>query len=118
MPTVRNTEGVDLIVSEPMGGKSVAVQVKTSQGSAKKWVLSHKCETLKKPSLYYVFVNLGLPGELPKYHIVSSETVASTVRREYAAWVKTHNPTTMRAFWDKPDKYLDDWAALGLAMVE
>jgi len=125
LPTVRNTEGVDLIVSEPMGGKSVAIQVKTTQGTAKKWMLSAKCENDHKASLYYVFVNLGEPGKLPCYHVVPSKTVASTVKKEHAAWVEApgrngqaHNPTTMRVFWDTKNRYLDDWAALGLAMID
>jgi hypothetical protein len=125
LPTVRNTEGVDLIVSEPMGGRSVAIQVKTSQKPAKKWVLSEKCEKCRNRSLFYVFVNLGVPGQLPCYHIVPSEVVASTMTREHAAWVKApgkrgqpHNPNAVRVFRDEQNTYLDAWARLGLSMTE
>lgn len=125
LPTVRNTEGVDLLVSEPLGGKAVSIQVKTSQALHKKWLLTKKNETLVSPNLFYVFVNLGSPGDMPEYHVVPSRVVASTIARGHAAWLATlgrggrlHNDTTIRAFWDFEAKYRDNWAILGLKLVE
>src|SRR3972149_260105 len=74
LPTIRNTEGVDLIVSEPRGGKSGGVQVKPTQGTQKNWLFSKKSETLKAPTLFYVLVNLGQPDKKPEYHVVPSAT--------------------------------------------
>jgi hypothetical protein len=125
LPTARNTEGVDLVVSEPMGGKAVSIQVKTSQASIKKWLLSKKHESIASPNLFYVFVNLGSPGEVPEYHVVPSRVVARTIARGHVNWLATlgrggqsHNDTSLRAFWDFEAKYRDNWAILGLKLVE
>ncbi len=125
LPTVRNTEGVDLLASEPMGGKAVSIQVKTSQALHKKWLLTKKHETIVSPNLFYVFVNLGRPGEVPEYHVVPSRVVARTIARGHVDWLATlgredrpHNDTNIRAFWDFKSKYRDNWAILGLTLVQ
>lgn len=124
LPTIRNTEGVDLIASEPLGGRSVAIQVKTTQSRQKKWLMKKKNETLLSPSLFYVLVNLGMPGELPEFHVVPSAVVARTLKRSHAAWLATpgrdgqsHEDTTLRAFFDPASKYLGAWEVLGLSMT-
>lgn len=124
LPTVRNTAGVDLIASEPLGGKSVAIQVKTAQGHQKKWLMSKKNEQLQSPTLFYVLVSLGLPGQLPEFHIVSSAVVAKTLKKSHADWLATprrdggtHKDGDLRAFYDSASKYRDNWQALGLSMT-
>jgi hypothetical protein len=125
LPTIRNTAGIDIMVSEPMGGRSAAIQVKTSQGRMKKWLLGMKSETLVSPTIFYVFVCLALPGELPEFHIVPSRTVASAIKRGHRAWLnrpgskgQAHNDSTLRAFWDREEKFKDNWAVLGLKTVQ
>ncbi|WP_063796698.1 hypothetical protein [Chondromyces crocatus] len=124
LPTIRNTEGVDLIASEPNGGRSVALQVKTNQSRKTKWLLSKKNETLVSSTLFYVFVNLGLPGECPRFFVVPSETVAHTIKTSHQAWLNTprrdgnpHPDGSLRAFFDQQEKHLDNWAVLGLKMI-
>ncbi len=125
LATVRNTAGVDVIASEPLGGRSVAIQVKTSQGHVKKWLLNKKNESMKEPTLFYIFVSLASPGELPEYHVVPSVVVARTVKKSHAVWLATpgrkgrpHKDGDLRTFWDVASKYRDNWSALGLRMTE
>jgi hypothetical protein len=124
LPTARNTEGIDLIASEPSGGKSVAIQVKTSQRKTKKWLLTQKAESVKSPTIFYVFVNLGLPGECPEYHVVPSRVVAATIKKGHQNWLDTpgksgrrHQDSKIRVFWDRGSKFRDNWPALGLSLV-
>ena len=123
LPTVRNTEGIDLVASEP-GGKSVSIQVKTRQRGEKKWLLSKKNESISSETMFYVFVSLGLPGELPEYHVVPSAIVAKAIRESHQTWLATpgkkgqaHNDSSMRDFWDVSSKYKDNWSVLGLKLV-
>jgi hypothetical protein len=125
LPTVRNTAGVDVIASEPMDGRSVKIQVKTTQQYKKRWVLTTKNEKLESDTFFYVFVNLGLPGELPEYHIVPGAVVAKTIREGHAAWVATpgrggrpHGHSDVRVFVDVQSRYRDNWDALGLRMTK
>ncbi len=124
LPTIRNTEGVDIIASEPLGGASVGIQVKTSQSGQKKWLLSKKSEELEAPTLFYVLVNLGALGELPKFHVVPSKIVAKAVRQLHAAWLRKprrdgseHENSSLRVFYDVEGKFLDKWDLLGLKLV-
>lgn len=124
LPTIRNTEGVDIIASEPLGGRSVGIQVKTNQSGQKKWLLSKKSEELESPTLFYVLVNLGALGELPKFHVVPSKTVADAVRESHAAWRRKprrdgseHGDSSLRVFYDVEGKFLDKWDLLGLTLI-
>ena len=124
LPTARNTEGVDLIAAEPRGGKSVGIQVKTRQHGEKKWLLSKKGESLKSATLFYVFVNLGLPGAVAEFHVVPSAVVARTLKRGHRVWLATpgrngrpHKDSALRAFFDLDSAYRDNWEALGLSLV-
>lgn len=125
LPTIRNTEGVDIIASEPLAGASVGIQVKTNQSGEKKWLLTKKSEDLKSPTLFYVLVNLGVLGDLPKFHVVPSKVVARAVRESHAAWRRKprrdggeHGDSSLRVFYDIEGKYLDTWELLGLTLVK
>jgi hypothetical protein len=56
LPTVRNTAGVDLIVSSPRGGFHGNVQVKTSQRRVDFWPIGSKYNEWVGSDLYYVFL--------------------------------------------------------------
>jgi hypothetical protein len=119
--TLRNTRGIDLLVTNASASRSVTIQCKTRQVKAKKWLLNEKCETFYSKNHFYVFVGLGGATERPDYHIVPSTIVAKQIKREHEQWRNTpgrqgqqHKPTTMRNFYDKQDKYLERWDLLGL----
>src|SRR5438132_1002560 len=56
--TLRNTRGIDLLVSNPDATKSVGLQVKTNQGAKRDWMLNKKAEVDVATNLFYVFVAL------------------------------------------------------------
>ena len=40
--TLRNSRGVEIVASLPDGSKSISIQVKTSNGNQRKWLLNKK----------------------------------------------------------------------------
>ncbi len=121
--TLRNTRGIDILASDADAKRSVGIQVKTTQGSAKAWVLNKKAEQDIAENLFYVFVNLN-HGKPPEYHVVPRQDVSNFVREGHAAWLKTpgragraHVDTPMRKFSDRAEKYRDRWDLLGLDPV-
>ena len=118
--TLKNSKGVDVLVSNADASKTVVIQVKTSYGNSTKWVLGHKSEDFYKDNLFYVFVNLNF-GNSPDYFIVPSKVVADTIKKYYKDWLNTpgrkgqkHNENPMRTFIDKEKQYLGKWELLGL----
>jgi hypothetical protein len=57
--TFRNAEGVDVLCTNADASKSVAIQVKSASGMARKWRLRRKGEELQADTLFYVFVNIS-----------------------------------------------------------
>lgn len=118
--TLRNTRGVDILVSGRDAARSAGIQVKTNQSSSKGWILTKKAETLKENGLFYVFVNLNGAGA-PTYHVVPSTVVAEYVSRTHSEWLSTlgrggrqRKDSDIRKFWDHDDEWKDRWDALGL----
>ena len=121
--TLRNTRGVDILVSNADATKSVGVQVKTNQRANKEWLLNKKVEeggdeTAK--NLFFIFVNLNGVGA-PGYHVVPKADVSAFTRSGHAKWLNTpgrkgqpHRDTPMRTFVDPDGKYIDRWDLLGL----
>jgi hypothetical protein len=119
--TLRNTKGIDILATNADATKSVNIQVKTSQGKSRRWLLNAKAETYHAPDLFYVFVNLRDEMDRPEFFIVPSKRVAKFVRESHAEWLATpgrkgqkRNATPMRVFIDDKDKYLEAWDELGL----
>ena len=118
--TLRNTRGVDILVSGRDAARSAGIQVKTNHGSSKGWVLTEKAETLEEEGLFYVFVNLNGAGA-PSYHVVPSAVVADYVRTDHRAWLsepgrngQKRRDSNIRKFWDRGDAWKDRWDVLGL----
>ena len=61
--TLRNTKGIDVLVSNQEGTKQVGIQVKTSRVSESSWMLNKKAEDYFANSLFYIFVSLRNEGE-------------------------------------------------------
>ena len=62
LPTIRNTAGIDIIVSEPDGSGQANLQIKTRSSKADYWPTSRPERCLKGPRSFYVFVRY-LPAE-------------------------------------------------------
>ena len=119
--TLKNTKGIDILVTNESATKTIGIQVKTNQNNRRAWVLNHKAEEFYADDLFYVFVNLVGIGQLPEYYIVSSKTVADTVKVGHRTWLDTpgkkgqaHNDNPMRMFGDEEQRYLDKWSSLKL----
>lgn len=117
--TLKNTQGIDILVSTKQTDKSFAIQVKTTQGKKKEWMLNEKSENIIGKNSLYVFVHLKGVGELPDFHIVPSNVVAKNIKVDHQNWLKEpgkkgqkRNDSKMRKFRDYEDKYLGKWELL------
>lgn len=118
--TMRNTRGIDILVSSPDGRKQVTIQCKTSREPRKDWILSEKSEDVVSDSHFYVFVDLQEAGKRPNFHIIPSAVVAKQISESHAAWLEGKRKdgsqrvdSSMRRFQDKEDRHLERWEALG-----
>ncbi len=119
--TLRNTRGIDILVSNTAATRQIAIQVKANQGSKPEWVLNEKAETFYAENLFYVFVNLKGPVERPDFYIVPSKVVADFVRSDHRNWLErpgkkgqVHRDNPVRKFRDPEREFLERWDLLGL----
>lgn len=118
--TLRNSKGIDILAASEDATFTVGIQVKTNNLGSTSWILNEKCEQLKDPGIFYVFVRLNKQGEIPDFFIVPSMIVAETVRNSHLEWLKTpskdgstHNKTSMRKFSLSVDsEYRNNWSLL------
>jgi hypothetical protein len=118
--TLRNTRGVDILVSNLDANKSVGVQVKTNQNGRREWVLTKKHETDLAKNLFFVFVNLNGVAP-PQFFIVPCGEVARYARQNHQKWLKKtsragkpHQDNPFRKFRDPEAQFRDRWDLLGL----
>ena len=118
--TLRNTRGIDILASNLDATKSVGIQVKTSQGTKPKWIMSKKAEADVAENLFYVFVCLA-PDAPASFYVVPRQEVAKYVRESHQQWLDTpgrrgqaHRDSDMRNFKDPDHEYKDRWDLLGL----
>lgn len=117
--TLKNTRGVDILVSNADAKKSAGIQVKTNRGSKKVWMLTQKSEDFYADNLFYVFVNLHEVGVMPGFHIVPSKVVAAIIKAGHQQWLDSpgrkgqkRNDNNMRNFHDPKSEYLNRWDLL------
>lgn len=113
-----NTKDFDILAINRETHNQYAIQVKTSNGKEKKWMLSKKCEELIGDNIIYVLVNLN-DLEQPEYHIIPSKIIANTIKEGHQQWLNTpgkngqaHNDSSVRIFTDLDNKYLNNWDIL------
>lgn len=81
-----NAPTVDILVLNEDETIAATIQVKTrTYGSDGGWHMKKKHETLKRPNLFYVFVDLE--PETPATFIVPSSVVAEVVREAHKVWL-------------------------------
>ena len=118
--TLRNTLGIDIIVSNKEGTKSATIQVKSTQNNKKNsWILTQKSEDFFSDNHFYIFVNLNEPGIRPKFFVVPSEVVAQYISTSHKNWLnkpgrngQQHNDNQMRRFDDLEGQYLEAWSLI------
>lgn len=114
--TLRNTRGMDILVTNQNATRSITIQCKTTQQPGRVWLLDAKCEKYFSDNHLYVFVWFGELGVKPSFHVVPSDVVADHVRHYHNVWLQTagqkgqaHNNTRMRKYSDPEGKYLERW---------
>jgi len=120
--TLRNTRGIDILVSNRDATKSVGIQVKSTRYSnTRAWILNKKSENYYTNNLFYVFVNLKEGNQRPDFFIVPSKIVAEYITKSHKKWLKKpnrsggkHKDSSMRKFSDKEENYLECWEILDL----
>ncbi len=119
--SLRNTRGIDILVTNQEASRSVTIQCKTSQKKDKIWILNENSEKFFSDNHYYIFVSLGESSERPRYHIVPSKVVAEQVQQSHRLWLDTpgragrqHVDNSVRNFSDNENLYLERWELLGL----
>src|SRR4051812_8676205 len=70
--SLRNTRGIDILVTNATASRTVTIQCKTNQRGKQAWVLNEKCEGYHSPTHFYVFVALGGLDRRPAFHVVPS----------------------------------------------
>lgn len=118
--TLRNTRGVDILASNLDATRSVGIQVKAVQGSARAWMLNQKVEGDAATNLFFVFVRLNGMG-VPEYYIAPREDVSRFAAENHQRWLsisgkngRSHIDTPIRQFMDSENRYLGRWDLLGL----
>lgn len=118
--TLRNTRGVDILVSRPGGKRSASIQVKTLQTGRTEWLLDKSDETSKGENHYYVFVALNGRDGHPEFYVVQGEYVASCCAATHLKYLngrkKDGSPrkdTNMRVFRPR-DEHRNQWDGIRL----
>ena len=119
--TLRNSRGIDIIVSSPDATASASIQVKTNSDGSATWLLNKKAETFSSDNHFYVFVALAEFGKRPCYYVVPSRVVADYTRRSHEKWLSSpkkdgspRKDSTMRKFKDPDGEYLERWELIAL----
>lgn len=114
--TLRNTKGIDVLVANEEGTKTIGIQVKTNQNSNQSWVLTSKNEEYNSENLIYIFVNLNGLNEAPSYYIVPSKDVATYIKVNHQNWLASpnkkggkHKDNPIRKFSDITGSYHNNW---------
>lgn len=107
----------DIIISDALGCSLASVQVKARRniGRDRGWHMKAKHETIKRPQLFYCFVDFKDElCELPACWIMPSIVVANVLKISHKTWLnkpgrdgKKHNDHDMR-------RLLPDYGHLGL----
>jgi hypothetical protein len=87
--SLRNTRGIDIIVTNRDASRSITIQCKTNQLARKVWILNEKSEDFILDAHFYVFVALGGVLERPSYHVVPSSDVAAHTSAEHRQSLQT-----------------------------
>ena len=80
LPTIRNTAGIDILVSKPDGSGQANLQIKTRSKKSDVWPTSRPERCLKGPRSFYVFVRYLPDEERFEAFLESGSNVAKQVQ--------------------------------------
>jgi len=101
LPTIRNTAGVDILVSNLEGSWHSNLQVKTSQRRVTFWPIGHKYEGWLGKNNYYVFVRY-LPKEAKFEVFLESASRVVRETRKYMAECRDRGLKEWSPSWNLP----------------
>lgn len=116
--TLRNSRGIDLLVSRVGGKRAATIQVKTLQSGNQEWLLSKDDDNPKSEDHFYVFVALnGVEGN-PEYHVVPGSVVSEESASNHKLYLSKNKKdgtlrkdTAMRTF--RPgERFRGKWGTL------
>jgi hypothetical protein len=100
IPTVRNTAGIDILVTEPTSNASASLQVKTSQKKVRFWPTSKPQKCLRGANCFYVFIRF-LPKE-NRFQIFLEESNRVVKRVEEIVRNQKKRNRSVFPCWDLP----------------
>jgi len=112
--TLRNSEGIDILVSNIEGNKLFSIQAKTTQNK-RKWILTKKIENEESKNKFFVFVNIPEDiNQAPEYYIINSKKLSEKIYNGHRNWLSSlgkngqkRNDSDVRQFdpkhYDKED---------------
>lgn len=107
----------DLIVTDDIGEKLCAIQVKTrvDKGSDGGWHMSKKHEDIVSENLLYAFLDFGSSlVDPPNCFIVPSAEVAAAVKGSHALWLATPGKRGQERNDSNMRRFLPDYSKVGL----
>jgi hypothetical protein len=105
LPTIRNTAGIDILVSEPDGSSYANLQVKTRSSQADYWPTSKPEKCLTGPSSFYVFVQYVPKEERFEAFLESGVEVAKRVEKILKDNQNKGNKDF--PYWELPDSKIE-----------
>ncbi len=121
--TLRNTKGIDLLVSNANANRELGIQVKTTRFPRRRWLLNKDAEDFHADQLFYVFVNLKGEGKYPDFSVVPSKVVAEYVKQKARDTLATpgrdglpRKDSGIREFHDKAEQFSGGWELLDLKL--
>jgi hypothetical protein len=112
LPTIRNTAGVDVVVTNKAGTWQANLQIKSSRSRVYFWPVGKKYNDWVGPNNYYVFVRYDANNKALEAFLASSEDVAHQVaqsreiekERSLKEWAPCFYPKgnldQLKAQWD------------------
>ncbi|WP_394413240.1 hypothetical protein [Sulfitobacter sp. 1A15142] len=107
----------DLIVTDDIGEKLCAIQVKTrvDKGSDGGWHMGKKHEDIVSENLLYAFLDFGSSlVDPPNCFIVPSAEVAAAVKESHALWLATPGKRGQQRNDSNMRRFLPDYSKMGL----
>jgi hypothetical protein len=112
LPTIRNTAGIDILVSEPDGSGQASLQVKTSLKKVDFWPTSRPERCLRGQCSFYVFLRFLLERNRFEAFLESGDNVAKQVkenledykergRKEFTYWALPSSDSEIQRLREK-----------------
>lgn len=112
LPTIRNTAGIDILVSEHDGSGQASLQVKTSLSKVKFWPTSRPEKCLKGSRSFFVFLRylaeekkfeafLEAGDDVAKQVLKNLEDYKARGKKEFTYWALPSNDSEIQKLREK-----------------